>query len=427
MRHFYLYDEAHNMLVLDDIFAGPAVSANATDHKFDAVFPDISGKTTEQIYDAFIKHFDIAINHLSNSTTLAIISGDCQKVFGEGFTVPEIPQSYAVTPEFDPLMLDQIRNTVVVPFAMNQGKSSFIAGHSDASPVSTLVPLPIELGYGSAAYSVTSGTILQDVIHGTISQCYMFGLNTATAGGLPSSKTAVVPLLPMKSSFAELNMNMDDPSPADITLATRGITLFGKPNFTYLTIAKEGSTSSVPYVTSVDEFPTDTDGYVSARIASVGEFTNNLDSCISLYTSGSEFCFAELLVGAHIDGSSIATTPFIVGELSDATTSTYSLCDMSFADSALNEDDINPELVSVRLTSLQVMDALFKQLDCVSSHPAIEWAFSSTDALNRFDVPNPVFPSVLRDGYNIMIIPAKIIKNINVAVLFSQCNFGDAY
>ena len=189
MRHFYLYDEGQNTLVLSDLIHGP-VCADLEENLDGApqwnamTMLDTSTMTPSDVLHALTRHFDVAIESITNSTSIALMSGDCQKVFGEGFKMPSIPQDYKIEPVFDPLFLEQVRNTTILPLCGVAGQSLLIPvqtnGDGSTVPenkVQTNYAIPVEFGYASSdVYNVCNGCIVQDPIKGTMTQNLQFSL-----------------------------------------------------------------------------------------------------------------------------------------------------------------------------------------------------------------------------------------------------------
>ena len=188
MRHFYLYDEGQNTLIMSDVFAGPTCDFENAPIKgapqWNAIATaDTSAMTPLEVLALITKHFNVAIDSITNSTTTAIISGDCQKVFGDGFSIPSIPQEYITFPVYDELVLEQIRNTTIIPANSVAGTS--LIQPLTSNPTGSTVPalqvqthfyIPDEFGYGTAPYACTNGCICQDPKKGTITQNLIFSI-----------------------------------------------------------------------------------------------------------------------------------------------------------------------------------------------------------------------------------------------------------
>ena len=233
------------------------------------------------------------------------MSGDCQKVFGPGFIIPEIPQDYVIVPEYDPLFLDQIRNTTVLPFGGISGDGTGvrpIVVNTDGAAVEefddvTEFLIPEEFGYGGNAYYYPGiGALLQSKITGTIAQSYIFSIPAIP----DSANQPNISVNLGQHQRAVLNVRSDNPDSADVLLSTRNISLLGVTSYegNRIIIADNNMERKVYFpqtaATSLDM----AGSFTTGKPAIAAKIVPDNAKYFTIFTSGSEFCYAMQVVGS---------------------------------------------------------------------------------------------------------------------------------
>ena len=146
--------------------------------------------------------------------------------------------------------------------------------------------------------------------------------------------------------------------------------------------------------------------------------TPSLGTCkyLTVYTAGSEFCYGCQIVGAVFNNG-------VLSEHYNSSTTT-DVTSTFVADTTVKRAASGQQAYTDLYRKIAEAYTHIMLIDNFDSHPAISVSASASQSSTDTTTTPTV---ILRDTYNVINVKPAILKNINTAVLFSQCNFGDSY